>query len=218
MPEINHKDQPSVPIPPAIPATPTPKEAPRVDPTSAVAQALSKAGVTPDNLEETIRGILAKVQHEKAQSRKPKEPDWSKVTEKDYLNPDVYIPVIEHETPDYMNIKLKDDEYEVVWASKDQRRIGQLKATGYEFLKPEHVRSDFKMPLEFDSEGMYVYMDVVAMRVHKRILYGKRNKALQTSLNQLSNRNRPPRVRQPNSFELSEQAPLEVGEFYEPTR
>jgi hypothetical protein len=71
-------------------------------------------------------------------------------------------------------------------------------------LTKEHVHPDFKLPLIFDSEGMYTYIDVVAMRVHKRILYGKRRKALQVSLDQLANRNRPPRVRVKDSYNLSE--------------
>jgi hypothetical protein len=186
-----------------------------VDPTSVVAVALNKTGTTPENLEDQIKAVLAKMQENKREASKPKEPNWATVTEKDFLNPQVHIPIIEHDLPDYMNMKLKDAEYEVVWANRDQRRIGQLTATGYEFLKPEHVHPDFKCPLPFDSEKLYIYQDVVAMRVHKRILYGKRVKALQTSLNQLANRNRPPRVRVQNSFDLSESVGPQVGEFYE---
>jgi hypothetical protein len=58
-------------------------------------------------------------------------------------------------------------------------------------------------------------MDVVAMRVHKRILLGKRRAALQVSLNQLSNRNRPPRVKVKGTYDLMEEVNPAVGEFYE---
>src|ERR1700733_10659598 len=112
-----------------------------VDPTSKVAAALNATGTTPDNLEEQIKAVLAKLQVQKAEAARPKEPNWATVTEKDFLNPQVHIPIIEHDLPDYMNMKLKDAEYEVVWANRDQRRIGQLTATGYEFLKKEHVAS-----------------------------------------------------------------------------
>jgi hypothetical protein len=116
-----------------------------------------------------------------------------------------------------MNMKLKDTEYEVVWASRDQRRLGQLLAEGYELLKEEHVAPDFKAPLAFGSDGQYVYVDVIAMRVHKRILYGKRRRALQVSLNQLLNRNRPPRVRIKDTFELEQEVgPGAFGQLYDP--
>ena len=73
----------------------------------------------------------------------------------------------------------------------------------------------FAMPLPFTSENMYEYMDVIAMRVHKRIRLGKQKKALQVSLNQLSNRNRPPRVKVQNTFQLSEPVNPGIGEFYD---
>jgi hypothetical protein len=115
-----------------------------------------------------------------------------------------------------MNMKLKDTEYEVVWASKDQRRLGQLCAEGYEFLKPEHVATDFKLPLLFDSEGMYRYQDVIAMRVHKRILYGKRRKGLAISQAQLRNNHRPPTTRIKDTFELGESPNPDFGSLYVP--
>ncbi len=117
------------------------------------------------------------------------------MTEQQAMNPATYIPVIEHDIPDYMNIKLKDTEYEPVWASRDQRRLGQLLAKGYEFITPEMMADNFKVPLLFDSERHYVYSDVIAMRVHKRILYGKRRKAAEISLKQLKNKNRIPKTK-----------------------
>jgi hypothetical protein len=107
-----------------------------------------------------------------------------------------------------MNMKLKDQAYEVVWASKDQRRLGQLKAEGYEMLREEHVDPHFKLPLQFNSEGFYEYVDVVAMRVHKRILYGKRRKTLDISLRQLKNTNRIPQQRLKGTYELSSDEPI----------
>src|SRR6266567_4019566 len=148
------------------------------------------------------------------EAAKPKEPNWGTLTEQQAMSQDMYIPVIEHEIPDYMNMKLKDPEYECVWASRDQRRIGQLMAQGYELLKKDHIHPDFPVPLRFDSEGLYIYVDVVAMRVHKRILYGKRRKALQVSLNQLTNRNKPPRVRLKGSYDLAEDFAPSYGQLY----
>jgi hypothetical protein len=158
-------------------------------------------------LEKAVKAVLAKNKAAEAANSAvpaPRAVDWSKVTEKDITNALIDIPVIEHEIPDYMNMMLKDQEYVAVWASKDQRRIGQLKAEGYEFLKPEHVHPDFKLPLIFDSEGLYRYVDVVCMRVHKRILFGKRKRALLLSIQQLKNTKRPPRAKVKNAYKLED--------------
>jgi hypothetical protein len=187
---------------------------------TAVVDALKAAApavqaVTPEALEAAVNAALAKAAAKRQEAAKPKEPNWATLTEAEAMSAATYIPVIEHDIPDYMNMKLKDAEYMCVWASKDQRRIGQLQAEGYEFLKPEHIHPDFKIPLRFDSENLYTYADVVCMRVHKRIVYGKRKKALQISLNQLANRNRPPRVKMEGAFELTPGQTPEVGQFYE---
>jgi hypothetical protein len=115
------------------------------------------------------------------------EPDWSKLTELEAtdMTQALNIPVITHDIPSYLEIKLADNEYMAVWANRDQRRIGQLEAEGYEFLRKEHMAKDFKVPLKFDSEGLYVYQDVVAMRVHKRILFAKRRRIQEISIRQL---------------------------------
>jgi hypothetical protein len=199
MPEIDHKLTDAVKA--AVPAPP--------------ASPVKTITYTEDELAAKIKEVLAAQVHSAREAAKPKEPNWATTTERDVYNQDVYIPAIEHEVPDYMNIQLADPEYMVVWASQDQRRLGQLFATGYEMLKPEHVAKHFKLPLKFDSENTYRYMDVVAMRVHKRILLGKRRAALQVSLNQLSNRNRPPRVKVKGTYDLMEEVNPAVGEFYE---
>lgn len=211
MPETTQKQEP------AQNTSPVPATAPVVAPAAAAKVAAAIPGVTADELQAAIRKILAEGRQTLIAATQLKEPDWSKVTEKDLLNPAVFIPIVEHDIPDYMRIVLKDGEYEAVWANKDQRRIGQLKAEGYELLRREHIHPDFHLPLNFDSGGDYVYADVIALRVHKRILYGKRKKALEISMNQLKNKNRPPRTKIPNSFELADPVQLDPLEaFYEP--
>ena len=168
------------------------------------------------DLEKQIKAILAKTAQERVEAAQPKEPDWATLTERDACNPAIYIPVIDHAIPDYMNMKLKDPEYEVVWANKDQRRVGQLQAEGYELLKKDHVHPSFKLPLLFNSEGLYEYQDVIAMRVHKRILYGKRRRGLDLSQQQLRNNRRPPSTRIKDTFDLSGTPSPEFGTFYDP--
>lgn len=211
MPEINHKTstQVSAPadnIPEVVPtlkeqtptvAAPSPpaKEETAEAATKKLAQELAAAGVTEEALNKQIELIMKKRARERAEAMKPREPDWSSITEQEAYNPAVYIPIIEHDIPDYMNLKLKDQEYEAVWASKDQRRLGQLLAEGYEYLKEEHVHPHFKVPLKFSSDGLYIYQDVIALRVHKRILYSKRRRALEMSINQLKRKGADSRIK-----------------------
>lgn len=182
-----------------------------------VAQAIADPKINSAELEEQIKKVLSNIKKERAEAAAPKEPDWKNLKEQDAYDTRINIPVIDHEIPDYMNMKLKDTEYEVVWASTDQRRIGQLLAEGYEFLKPEHVEPTFKVPLLFDSEERYTYQDVVCMRVHKRILYGKRRRGLELSKRQLGNNHRPPTSKIVGTFELGEAPMLDrFSTFYEP--
>jgi hypothetical protein len=157
-----------------------PKPAPSA-PSKAVATQVASA-LSVDDLEEAIRRVL----NQAKAPAKLVEPNWAELTEEEAFseNPP-YIPVIEHEIPSYMNVELADPEYVCVWASKDQRRLGQLEAEGYEYIKPEHMRKGFKIPLKFTSEGLYAYHDVIAMRVHKKIRFGKLKRYQQISQNQL---------------------------------
>jgi len=201
MPEINHKTEPT--------------QAKQI--ATAVSEATSSPSSNTADLEKVIEGILKKNRAAAVAAAQPQEPDWSKITEADSYNMQMYIPVIDHDLPDYMNMKLKDPEFECVWASTDNRRIGQLLAEGYEYLKPEHIHPEFKIPLPFDSEGHYMYVDVVCMRVHKRILYGKRRRGLELSQRQLGNNRRPPSARVKDTFKLEETPTLGGGlDFYDP--
>ena len=213
MPEIKHTPMANA-VAQSTAAAPDPNPVTPATPAAAksVAESILKAGVTVEALESEIDRILEDRKKARAAALQPKEPDWSKLTEQDAYRQDIYIPVIEHDVPDYMNMKLKDVAYDVVWASKDQRRLGQLKAEGYELLKPEHVDPKFKLPLAFTSEGFYEYVDVIAMRVHKRILWGKRRKALDISQRQLKNNKGIPQQRIKGTFDLSSDEPnLEPG-------
>jgi hypothetical protein len=155
------------------------------------ASAAKQAGEAPTLTKEAaedLEAVVRRILEEKHPTKKPpQEPNWATITEAEALNPEssVYIPIIEHEVPSYLDVKLADPEYVVVWVNRDQRRISEMLATGYEFLKPEHVSKSFVLPLKFDSEKMYTYADVVAMRVHKRIKLGKARKYVEMSTGQL---------------------------------
>ena len=158
-------------------AAPTPKAG-----EAAVAAAM---GISPEDLEAEILRILGA--RAKPTGPKPPEIDWANLTEEQAtdLNIALNIPIIEHEVPAYMDVKLKDPLYVTVWVNRDQRRMGEVLAQGYEPIKAEHIAGDFKTPLRFDSEGLYTYMDVIAMRVHKKILFAKRRAVVEKSFYQL---------------------------------
>ena len=146
------------------------------------------AGLSPEDLEAEILRILGKrATTTLKESAIAEEPDWASLTEEEAtdLNKALNIPIIEHEVPAYMDIRLKDPMYVTVWVNRDHRRMGEVLAQGYEPLKAEHIAGDFKVPLRFDSEGLYTYMDVIAMRVHKKILFAKRRAVVEKSFYQL---------------------------------
>ena len=152
---------------------------------ASVAAKLSEAGVDSETLEDVIKRILDKRKAEKIKEFIPQEPDYSTLSERDAFRQDIYIPVIEHDIPEYMNVELKDKEYLPIWVNRDQRQLGAKMAEGFELLKREHLPDGYNPPLKFDSEGLYVYQDVVCMRVHKRIRFAKIRKFYEISKNQL---------------------------------
>lgn len=166
-------------------------QAPAPQPTTA----RDLSAVNAEALEAAVRKVLAE---RNPQKPAPVEPDWASLTEFTALDPDapVYIPVIEHEVPNYLDMELADPEYIPVWANKNEVRVSQLVAEGYELLKAEHVRKGFKLPLKFGGEGFYIYADVICMRVHKRILFGKRRRLVELSTNAMKALQAKERVRQ----------------------
>ena len=218
MPTVEHKDQPSIPA-----AAPHP--VPQVSQTAAqelqtkaaaIASVVSNPTIKTEDLEAAVRAVLTKQHNDAVDAAKPKEPDWASLTEQKAMQQDTYIPVIDHEVADYMNVRLKDPEYEAVWVHHSPRRLGQKQAEGYTLITQTDIDPNFTLPMAFDSEGVYRYEDCIAMKVHKRILYGKRKKALQVSLNQLTNRNRPPRVRMTGTYDQAAAVPetLSYGTLY----
>jgi len=165
-----------------VPVEQVKKEQPDI---SKAAEKLVSAGVSPETLEDVIKKVLDARKTAAVEALTPKEPDYTKLSEDDALRQDIYIPVIEHDLPEYMSVRLKDNEYVAIWVNRDQRQLGAKLAEGFEFLKKEHLANDFLAPLKFDSEGLYIYQDVVCMRVHKRIRFAKLRKFYDLSRNQL---------------------------------
>lgn len=176
----------NIPIPSSLPnlEDTTPAEEPFLE-QEALKDVINFPGIDPAILEQALEAVIEKRRDAIKQKAKGVEPDWSTLEEKDYYNQELYIPVIEHDIPDYLNMRLKDTSYVAVWANMDQRRLGQLFAEGYEALRKEHVDPTFKLPLVFNSEGMYRYADVICLRVHKSIRVAKLRRIQDISAKQL---------------------------------
>jgi hypothetical protein len=222
MPEIKHINMPSIPVDSNQSIPPPQVTQPLESSAAQLAKAVADSKVPLSDIEKIVNDVLNKNKTVRQEAAKPKEPNWSTLTEAQAYNPAVYIPVFEHDIPDYMNMKLKDTEYEPVWASRDQRRLGQLLAEGYELLKHEHVAESFKIPLTFNSEGSYIYQDVICLRVHKRILFGKRRRALEISQQQLKRRGADAQIKAKLAQIIEGDPDLEWmfskgSGFYEPT-
>jgi hypothetical protein len=102
-----------------------------------------------------------------AQATAPKEIDWSKITEADIANLNIPIPVYEQETPEFLTVHLKDQNYTARWVHIMPERLGVCLATGYEYVKPEDLDERFPHPLSFDANNHYAHGDVVCLRIHK---------------------------------------------------
>ena len=100
------------------------------------------------------------------------EIDWSKVSERDVANLNFYIPVVEHEMPDYMTIRLKDNNYIARWVHMLPAQLGMMLAAGYQYITTEDWDPNYPQVLQFNSEGHLTYSDVVGLKVHKSRYFG----------------------------------------------
>lgn len=97
----------------------------------------------------------------------PKEIDWTKITEKDIVNLDLNIPVIEQERPNYMDVHLTDKNYISRWINKMPERLGICLSSGYSYVTEADLDKNWDHPLQFDTNGHYAHGDVVCLRILK---------------------------------------------------
>ena len=108
---------------------------------------------------------------------KPKEIDWTKITEVDIANLDIPIPVFEQQIPEYLTVHLKDKNYVARWVHTLPERLGVCLATGYSYISKEDLDLQYSHSLNFDESGHYKHGDVVCLKILKERYYGaiKRN-------------------------------------------
>jgi hypothetical protein len=98
--------------------------------------------------------------------------DWNKIQEKDIFDLNVNIDTINHDMPDYMLIIPKDSNYVLRWVHKLPRRLGPMKAKGFQFAKAEDIEGDLNIALEVNANGQIQFDDVLLMKIEKRLYYG----------------------------------------------
>jgi hypothetical protein len=98
--------------------------------------------------------------------------DWNKIQEKDIFDLNVNIDTINHDMPDYMLIVPKDSNYVLRWVHKLPRRLGPMKAKGFQFARPEDIEGELNIALEVDENGQIRFDDVLLMKIEKRLYYG----------------------------------------------
>ena len=97
--------------------------------------------------------------------------DWTKIEEKDIINLDLNIPVIEQEVPEFMNVVLKDKNYITRWVHQMGQRLGVCLASGHTYVSQEDMDPNYPKFLNFDTNGHYSFGDVVCLRILKSRYY-----------------------------------------------
>lgn len=162
------------------PVTPQVKPAAQAaNPTTAPSPTPAPAGLDPE-LQKLIKEVLdlkAKVDSKPAPAKAAPAKqadaiDWTKITEADIANLNINIPVIEQETPEYLTVHLKDQNYIPRWVHSMRERLGPCLASGYEYVTQDMLDTNYPHPLLFDANAHYSHGDVVCLRILKERYFG----------------------------------------------
>lgn len=126
-------------------------------------------------MEEAIRVLMRGrdgVKLTNQQVPKPKPVDWNKMTELQVFDLDVPIETFGHDLPDYMNVKLKDNNFSLRWVQKMPRRLGPMKAKGFTFVRKEDIEGELNIAIEEDENGVIRFDDVILMKIPKQQYFG----------------------------------------------
>lgn len=98
--------------------------------------------------------------------------EFKTINEKDIYNFSVPIRAVDHQLPDFLDIKLKDANFVARWINLNPRRIGQAIAEGWTYITKDDLAEELKVVVN-GAEGHYVYADVVAMKLTKEKVFGR---------------------------------------------
>lgn len=139
---------------------------------------------------------------------KPIEIDWTKITEKDAYDLSIPIQAISFEVPSYMDVSLRDKNWEARWVNVNPARQGPMRLVGFIPVKEEDLDKPLALSIHKDAEGHYKYIDVILMRVHKsRLMAAYKNNFLRSTL--LTNPNKIHEINKAKFGEFVQNAPIE---------
>lgn len=127
-------------------------------------------------LARRIEAVKEEAGIKQQEAQKPRyftEAQFKDVKESDIYNFNVPIKTIDHQLPDYLDIKLKDANYIARWINLDPRRLGQAIAEGWSYIRPDDLARPLEIKITDSADGHYIYADVVAMKLTKEKVYGR---------------------------------------------
>lgn len=122
---------------------------------AAVEEKIATGQYDPDALMQTVRRSKAPIK------------DFSKLTMEDVYNLEVPIEAKEFFNADSLKITLKDSNYEARWVNKNSQNLGNKIAKGFTYITKEDLLTEDSIQAAKDSQGHYVFDDVVAMKIDK---------------------------------------------------
>jgi hypothetical protein len=99
--------------------------------------------------------------------------DFSTLREDSIFDLNVPIQAIDHQIPEYLNIKLIDPNFAPRWIQTSTKRLGQARSQGWVYITKEDLAEKLHVEIEADSSGHYVYIDTVAMKIPKQKLFSQ---------------------------------------------
>ena len=112
--------------------------------------------------------------------------DWTKIAEKDIFELDMPVELVDHTMPDYMNVVAKDSSMALRWVHKMPRRLGPVKAMGFQFAHKEDIEGELNVAIEENADGRLQSDDVILMMIPKRIYFGMLRKNHEKALSMVN--------------------------------
>lgn len=99
--------------------------------------------------------------------------DFSNIQEADIFRLDIPIQVIEHSTPEHLNVELRDSQLVPRWIHTSSMRLGAMKSNGFDYVVAEDLGKALSVEIKPDASGHFVFNDVVLMKAPKAKYYGQ---------------------------------------------
>jgi len=97
--------------------------------------------------------------------------DFSTLQESSVFDLNTPIQAVDHQIPEFLDIKLIDPNFSPRWIQTSSKNLGQKRSQGWQYISKEDLAEDLKVEIEADASGHFVYIDTVAMKIPKKKLY-----------------------------------------------